>query len=310
MTKLTILRGISGSGKSTWARSQPGAVVVSRDDLRKSIFGSNGPDYYEVDRDVLRGRESLITVIEHSAIKAGLASGRDVISDNTHTMMKYVNTIAKIGHAAGAEVEIKRFDVSLVVAKAAVKHRAAGGGHDVPVDAIERQFKQLQASKESQLVKPFTQEVTPYTGTPGKPEAFLVDIDGTLAHMRNHRGPYDWNKVGLDEPDKTIIGIVNHLAYDGYDDDYTTKVIVMSGRDESCRAETERWLTMNGVHYDELFMRPEGDMRKDNVIKHELFNEHVRDNYDVKFVLDDRNQVVEMWRKMGLKCLQVEMGDF
>lgn len=31
----------------------------------------------------------------------------------------------------------------------------------------------------------------------------------------------------------------------------------------------------------------------------------------VKFVLDDRNQVVDMWRKdLGLTCLQVDYGDF
>ena len=87
-------------------------------------------------------------------------------------------------------------------------------------------------------------------------------------------------------------------------------VIVMSGRDESCRTETERWLNKHNIPFDFLFMRPEGDMRKDNIIKHELFNKYVRDNYDVKFVLDDRQQVVDMWRKMGITCLQVAEGDF
>ena len=32
--------------------------------------------------------------------------------------------------------------------------------------------------------------------------------------------------------------------------------------------------------------------------------------FDVKFVLDDRDQVVEMWRDMGLPCFQVAPGDF
>lgn len=50
--------------------------------------------------------------------------------------------------------------------------------------------------------------------------------------------------------------------------------------------------------------------RKDVVIKRELFDRYIRDNYQVLFVLDDRNQVVDMWRELGLKCLQVAPGDF
>lgn len=57
-------------------------------------------------------------------------------------------------------------------------------------------------------------------------------------------------------------------------------------------------------------MRPEGDKRKDSIVKAELFDKHIKDNYAVDFVLDDRNQVVKMWRDMGLKCLQVAPGEF
>lgn len=302
MAKLTILRGISGSGKSTWARSQYGAVVVSRDDIRKAAFGDYA-NYYAAPKGVIATREKVITQVEHDTIRRYLRAGMHVISDNTHTKMSYVNTIAKIGYSEGAEVEIKRFDVNPVVAKAAVKARALAGGHDVPVDVIDRQYLQLKASKDSQLVKPFTQEVIPYTGTPGKPKAVLVDIDGTLAHMRDYRKPYDWMKVHLDDLDEIVAEIVRLLEFD-------YEIIVMSGRDESCRAITEEWLAKHEIGYKHLFMRPEGDMRKDNIIKHELFNDYVRDNFDVKFVLDDRAQVVDMWRAMGLKCLQVEPGDF
>lgn len=309
MTKLTILRGISGSGKSTWARAQANAVVVSRDDIRKAAFGDYA-NYYNAPKSVIAAREKVITQVEHDSIRRYLRAGMHVISDNTHTKMSYVNTIAKIGYSEGAEVEIKRFDVGLETAINRVMLRAAMGEHDVPVEAIERQFKQLRESKESQLVKPFTQEVTPYTGTPGKPKAFLFDLDGTIAHMKDYRSPYDWQKVGLDDLDEVISEIILMLNEGAAALGDNMVPIAMSGRDESCRAATEAWLAKHCIPYDHLFMRPEGDMRKDNIIKHELFNEHVRDNFDVKFVLDDRNQVVEMWRKMGITCLQVAEGDF
>jgi hypothetical protein len=58
-------------------------------------------------------------------------------------------------------------------------------------------------------------------------------------------------------------------------------------------------------------MRAEKDNRKDSIIKRELFDKHIRDKYHVDFVLDDRDQVVRMWRReLGLTCLQVNYGNF
>lgn len=308
MPKLTILRGVAGSGKSTWARAQVGSVVVSRDDLRDALFGSSDQDYYDVPKNVLFAKEDAVSLAEAALIKAMLAAGKDVIADSTHTMVKYTNRIAKIGWQAGADVELKVFDVALKVAVERNGLRAKNGGRNVPADTIKRQHDQLQGSKNYVLIPP--PPVKPYSGTPGKPKAFMVDIDGTLAHMLDKRGPFDWASVHLDEPDEVVVDIVNVLASSNFAMDLGYyKVIVMSGRDAVCRPETEKWLG-DFIQYDHLFMRPEGDMRADNIVKAELFDKHVRDNFDVQFVLDDRDQVVDMWRRMGLKCLQVEPGAF
>ena len=88
-------------------------------------------------------------------------------------------------------------------------------------------------------------------------------------------------------------------------------VILFSGRDETCRNLTQEWLIENGVHYDDLFMRPKNDNRKDSLVKKELYEQHIKESYDVLFVLDDRNQVVDMWRKdLDLPCFQVNYGNF
>jgi len=317
MTKLTILRGVSGSGKSTYARAQ-NAVIVSRDDLRVAHFGSDGPDYYECSKDELRAKEDLISVVEQAAIKGALLAGYDVVSDNTHTMPKYVNRVAKIGYAVGAHVEIKTFDISFKDAVLRVKDRAARGGRDIPEDAIRRQHDQLSGTKGFTLTPP--PEVIPYHGTPGKPKAVLVDIDGTIAHMRDYRGPFDWKSVGKDDPDLNVMQVISwiregmwsyHARIGGFQHGKPVpKVILMSGRDRSCEQETRDWATSWDFNFDELFMRPEKDMRADNIVKHELFNEHIRDNYDVVMVFDDRNQVVDMWRSMGIQVAQVAEGDF
>lgn len=303
MNKFIIVRGISGSGKSTWARSQAGAIVVSRDDIRVMLYGSDGPDYYE--HPELKSREAFVTKVERAIITNGLNYGKTVISDNTNIEMKFVNKLAAIGYSVGVPVEVKVFDVSFDTAVARVGKRAGMGGRDLPVEVIRKQYDRFVNTKNAELSKPF--DVQPYEGTPGKPKAFLVDIDGTLAHMRDYRSPFDWHKVHLDDVDDVIADIVAALRETNAED-YT--VIVMSGRDAVCRPETEEWLNKHGIPFDHLFMRPEGDSRKDNIVKAELFDTYVRDNYDVKFVLDDRQQVVDMWRSMGLTCLQVAPGDF
>jgi hypothetical protein len=58
-------------------------------------------------------------------------------------------------------------------------------------------------------------------------------------------------------------------------------------------------------------MRRTGDRRKDSVVKRQMYERTVAGKYDVLFVLDDRNQVVDMWRKeLNLACFQVDYGDF
>lgn len=303
--KLTIIRGISGSGKSTWARQQ-NAVVVSRDDYRHNLMFPDIPseEYYTVDKAVLSERENLITVMTEGVVANLLKNGKDVVIDNTNVEWAHVKAWAKIGYRYGAEVELKVFDVAYTEAVNRDFHRGKAGGRSVGAPVILKQYERFKHTK-SKTLDPVA-PVEPYNGTPEKPKAFLVDIDGTLAHMRDYRKPFEWHKVGFDDVDEIVASVVQSLYLD-----YT--VIVMSGRDESCRDETNKWLNKHEIYHEYLFMRPEKDMRPDNIIKAELFDKHVRDNFDVKFVIDDRLQVVQMWQRMGLKVFNVaglDGGDF
>lgn len=134
--------------------------------------------------------------------------------------------------------------------------------------------------------------------------AVMVDIDGTVA-IRCDRSPYDETRVGEDQPNTPVLAVVRALYLDGH------AVIFCSGRTESCRAQTEKWLTGHfGWPWAALWMRRVGDQRKDAVIKREIYDRHINGKYDVTCVLDDRNQVVSMWRDLGLTVLQVAPGDF
>ena len=59
-------------------------------------------------------------------------------------------------------------------------------------------------------------------------------------------------------------------------------------------------------------MRPKAqEFEKDAKIKHEIYINQIEPKYDVQFVIDDRKQVVDMWRNVvGLKVAQVAEGNF
>lgn len=143
------------------------------------------------------------------------------------------------------------------------------------------------------------------------PDCVLVDIDGTVALMgkgiEGRRGPYDLDRVSEDDPNEPIIDLVRVLRAAGY------PPVFLSGRDDHCWTETLNWLVDVGASdgNDPLFMRTTGDYRADTIVKRELYEEHVVPYWRVKWVLDDRNSVVRMWRdELGLTTLQVADGDF
>jgi hypothetical protein len=90
-------------------------------------------------------------------------------------------------------------------------------------------------------------------------------------------------------------------------------VLFCSGRSKAFDVVTVEWLGRHVLTDDmawDLFMRPAGDTRRDAIVKLELFDQHIRDHFDVRFVLDDRDRVVAAWRAIGLTVFQVAPGDF
>jgi hypothetical protein len=136
-----------------------------------------------------------------------------------------------------------------------------------------------------------------------KPSAIIVDIDGTVAHSTN-RGPFEYDKVIYDRPDEKIIELISVLWEAGH------KLIFVTARDYVCFDDTYSWLTRHCPPFIKLHMRKKDDLRDDTIVKHEIYEKFIKSDYNVLFVLDDRNKVVDMWREIGLTCLQVAPGDF
>ena len=137
-----------------------------------------------------------------------------------------------------------------------------------------------------------------------KNKGVIVDVDGTLAIM-NGRGPFEWTKVYQDRVNEPVADLVRRLKTSGL------SVIIVTGRDGVALDDTKRWLNDNSIPFDAIFYRPARNFEKDSMIKRRIYDTSIRDNWDIQFVLDDRNQVVKMWREeLGIPVFQVADGDF
>jgi hypothetical protein len=85
-------------------------------------------------------------------------------------------------------------------------------------------------------------------------------------------------------------------------------VVIWSGRCESVREKTEKWLYDN-LHFGEtwphLQMRPIGDNIPDDQLKEKWLNEDISKGETIEMVFDDRPKVVRMWRKNGIFVFDV-----
>ena len=297
MTQQIILtRGVPASGKTTWAlqyiKNNPQYVNVNRDDLRASMF----PTHYNRDTyKPSKSRESAVTKAQLDITTAAIDSGKSVIVSDTNinpnsvaNWQGQVDWYRQLGY--DVDLEIKNFDCDLDVALE--RNALRDGG--VPPSVVYRMYRE------------YNEQVHPdwkVERLKGVPSAIIVDVDGTLANHEGVRNVYDVTKVHLDTPHSDIIQLVRQLRLDH-------KVVIMTGRDGSAEQATRTWLKDHKVPFDELYIRAAGDTRKDSVIKRELFDKHVRGKYNVEYVIDDRLQVIYMWRSLGLRVLDVAGGEF
>lgn len=291
MKKLIFLKGLPGSGKSTWAKEyqaiNPNTVRVNKDDLRQMLH--NGVHS--------KGRESFVLEVRDYIVTKSLEQGHDVIVDDTNFNPVHEQTMRNIAANSGTpyfEIKDMRFE-----------NESEG---DYLARCIKNDLKRPNSVGEKVIMQMFKQNRPPEPALiPSNPDlydAIIVDLDGTLALFGN-KNPYERDFINdtLNESVANLLLMIKEGVH-------PVSVIIFSGRKVEFEEQTADWLDRNGVEYDELHMRPSGDVRKDFVVKQEMYEQFVKGKYNVKFVLDDRNQVVELWRSLGLPCFQVARGDF
>jgi len=148
------------------------------------------------------------------------------------------------------------------------------------------------------------------------PTCVCFDVDGTLADCEHRRHfvstkPKNWpafnRAMKNDTPHLDIIWMLRTFHQAG------VTILIASGRGEDDRAVTVDWLdNVAGIAglYTKLYMRPAKDYRSDDKIKSDILDQMRLDGFNPTMAVDDRQQVVDEWRRRGLRCLQVQPGSF
>lgn len=319
MQKVFLTVGTIASGKTTWSKDlvskDPTFYRVSRDDIRQSLF-----NYQK------SGNEKIVIEQRDFAIKSILKSGLNLVIDETFLNKESIDRVLNVVKASGVtcEVEEKIFLVSLQDSL----ERNSKRDLVIPEDAC-RAFYKKAISQNLDKRKPrnwtFNADALKVTNSkyiPDKslPKAILCDIDGTCSlfnkldksgnkmHMEyentHFRNPYDASNADNDSINEPVRDVLLLLREKNH------KIIFVSGRKDLYKEQTVSFLNKHiGGEY-ELLMRKSDDQRPDYVVKLEIFDNFIRNKYNVKLVLDDRKSLVDSWRAIGLSCWQVNEGNF
>jgi len=293
--QLTLLVGPSGSGKTTFAR---GMV--------------EGDGYTYINQDSQgKGHMQLFEV----AVVAGENIVVDRMGFSKEQRSRYLSVAKKYGYETEIVVLHESYETCF-------KRCLARRDHETIKDETNaRAALNMFFSKYERVSDDEADTVRRIWPEGDKPSAIICDLDGTLCNVEHRRHfvnqpkgvKKDWGgffKAMVDDtPNQWCVDLLKRMSYGR-----AHTVVFCSGRPDSYRRETKDWLEqygMTNLHTDfYLYMRHRQDQRQDDIVKEIILDFELLTRFTPFFMIDDRDQVVKMWRKRGYTCLQCAPGDF
>lgn len=135
----------------------------------------------------------------------------------------------------------------------------------------------------------------------GQRKAKIWDLDGTLVnvrgilHLLGQKNGFDsfHRASSFCPPNTDVVRAARQSHEEGYAN------LIFTGRTEQYRALSVDWLGRNWVPYTHMWMRADGDYRKDFVVKREMYDEASR-VYEIIHATDDRPEIVALWNHLGV----------
>lgn len=143
-------------------------------------------------------------------------------------------------------------------------------------------------------------------------KAIIVDIDGCMLddreilkyipeNIEDRKGWEVFHKhIWNCKPIGYMFDMVNN---------YKHTVIFLTAREH---LQSVRQMTHNSLYNIEknymLLMRPVHDLRDSDVVKKELYNDYIKNDYMVEYAIDDNQANIDMWESLGIPTFQHRYG--
>lgn len=290
--KMIILVGPPGSGKSTMAK-QIMASSGSKDPWCRLNQDSQGKMYKKIFQQALEDQRPIIV---------------DRMNFDVSQRTPFIDGAKAYGYEVEVHVLHENRETCLTRCMLRQGHETIHTAADAQT-AIDFFFRRYE--------KPTTREsidsIILHYPQGEKPSAVIFDIDGTIAN-NDHRQHFvqgqkpNWPMfnflIHLDKPNNWAIDMALKFGE-------SHEIVFCSGRHEELRDKTRLWLDKHFLsNFKSLYMRFSNDSRKDSIIKEILLDFEILTRFTPYFIVDDRQQVVDMWRSRGYTVLQCAKGDF
>lgn len=290
---------------------QDAYITGLKDELLRQ-FSPKKDDFMKSKAGKLSPRERLVIGIQTVCVRYAVSQGKNLIVDDTNYNPEHYSRIS--GYCKGYQFKITDMHRDFGVTMQQCLDRNAARDRVVPKVAIlsmAKQYKVFDHDAQAPAQKPFVTDL---------PKVVIFDTDGTLAdcthrqgHLnRDNGGRPNWTaffeEMDKDEPREHVIGMLRG-CYDAKDENGNRiyAVVIVTARPETYRKMTEDWYAKHNVPYDCLIMRRPNDRRGDEIVKQEILDTLLpKDKID--YVVDDRPKVLRMWRRNGLKVVDVGNG--
>lgn len=302
-----ILIGCPASGKSSRAK-ETGYEIVERDLIREQISDGSRKNFYtKFDREF---GESIVSDKIRTQLKNASKNKTNVVVSDTNINKAIRRALYSELFSLGFQIKVEMINTSLDVLISRNNNREVSD-HIVPTGVIEQMYATLQTQmdciKEEKDILNYRYQ--PVTVTKAINSVLVVDLDGTLA-IKGNRSPYDLSKVGIDTIDHKVSAFVTDLVHR-----QGKSLAVLTGRDELCYTDTVDWLhkyTVFDIDKDYIFMRPTKNNKSDWLVKGRMILDYLENNPQdsIYMILDDRQQVVNVWSNMGFNVWQVNQHNF
>lgn len=295
MKQLVVLVGPPGSGKSTFAMElvqKLGYVYVNQDS---------------------QGKEEHLAVF-NLALMENLNIVVDRMNFNKVQRARYLNEAKKEGYETNIIVIHQPYQVCLERCLARQNHETIKDEKSAR-SALQTFFTKYERPTEDEASTVEFKYSAELSNPLVRPLAVICDLDGTLCNI-NHRlhfvkgeGKKNWkaffDNIADDQPNYWCWHLVHNMKN-------SFQIVYASGRPDNYKKVTEAWLEAQhiNIHNGHLYMRNRNDNRQDYIVKEIILDFEILTRFKPLFFIDDRKQVVDMYRSRGFTVLQCAKGEF